>query len=463
MYTKKRLIAVSLALYAVSLCLPAVGGQNGLIVMTMTMAYGWLAVATGLLPALAAYANVFYWWAALQAARGKKPITASWFCMFFAAFTLLVPLLPMMRGYEFAVIGWGAFLWLASLWLMRLVVVLADQDAPEVWRRTLKKWAGVSVAITLALFAFGRWQYAAANAQQREQYFPAGTVFALMWPVDVPYIEPPQSLPVPGNGTAEWLGGLEFSEDNSPILFSGSLKEYNPPKRFIYQGYLIQEYFHEDGILSIVPAEKAADYRYGFRTAKPGEKGQFVQFIQSTGGRTLWQAPVEYTKREIYPDYSRPIQRLWQPQPHTEIAAAFNAAPEQSFSETCPAEPYSAPFKLHEPLQINGKIYSDTRRSSIGRSRILCNEQYILWLDAPEYQSHLQRTELSAVLIRRSDMQPVETYSAWDESPALRQAAQEPHTWLAGIRRMETRRQKEFSLRNSELVVYGAQGEWVLH
>ncbi|WP_298643304.1 hypothetical protein [uncultured Cardiobacterium sp.] len=460
MPNKRHMILCSLALYALSLLLPALGGQIGLALMGISITFGWLALAEGILPVLGAYANLFYWWAAVQLLRGKEPVTASRFCMCLAAFSLLAPL--MRDGFEFAAIGWGALLWFAALWLMRLAA--STENTPAALRHACKKWATASAAIALALFAFGRWQYHAANAQQREQYFPAGTVFAFMWPSSLPYIEPPSSLPAPDNGTAEWLGGLEISADNHLAFISGNLREYRPPKRFIYRGYLIQEYFHEDGILSIAPAAAPADYRYGYRPAEAGEQGEQIQFIRQADGQTVWQAPVKRVEFGQYPDYGIIIQRLWQTPLYTEITAWFDVNPAQTFTEACPIEPYSAPFKLHAPLQIGGKIYSDKYRSPVAESRILCNATYILWLNAPAYQAYDDSVELSAVLIRRRDMLPVETYKDWWRSnPALKQAAARPQEWLAGISRMETRRRKEsYGLQESELVIYSADGEWIV-
>ena len=464
MYTRKRLIAISLALYAVCLFLPAVGGQIGLSILYVGIVYGWFALIAGWVAVLAVYANVFYWWTAIHLLRGKRPEVAALLSMVFASFTLLLVLMP---GPEYVAVGWGALLWLAALRLMQMVVF--GENTPEALRQSFKKWAKTCAAVTLALFAFGRWQYAAANAQQREQYFPFGTVFAFMLPSSLPYIAPPQSLHEPNNGTAEWLGGLEISQDNSLILVSGSLKEYTPPKRFIYQGYLIQEYFHEDGILSIVPAPAPADYRYGYRPAKEGEQGEQgeqIQFIQKADGQTVWQAPVKADELGQYPEYDKEIKRLWQPPLYTEIAAGFKANPVQTFTEACPIEPYSAPFKLHEPLQIAGKIYSDKYRSPVAKSRILCNSEYILWLNAPEYQDYNGRVDLSAVLIRRSDMLPVEEFKTsrekgWTNYDELKQASEQPQAWLASIGRMETRRRDEngYGYDDYELVVHSSNGE----
>lgn len=463
MCTQKRLIAISLALYAVSLFLPAVGGQIGLTILYGGIVYGWFALIFGWFAVLAVYANVFYWWTAVHLLRGKKREMAALLSMVFASFTLLLVLMP---GPEYVAVGWGALLWLAALYLMQMVVF--GENTPEALRQSFKKWAKTCAAVTLALFAFGRWQYAAANAQQREQYFPFGTVFAFMLPSSLPYIAPPQSLPEPNNGTAEWLGGLEISQDNSLILVSGSLKEYTPPKRFIYQGYLIQEYFHEDGILSIIPAPAPADYRYGYRPAKEGEQGEQIQFIQKADGQTVWQAPVKADGSGQYPEYEKEIKRLWQPPLHTEIIAGFKANPAQTFSGACPIEPYSAPFKLHEPLQIDGKIYSDKYRSPVAKSRILCNSEYILWLNAPEYQDYNGRVDLSAVLIRRSDMLPVEEFKTsrekgWTNYDELKQASEQPQAWLASIGRMETRRKDDDGYDDYELVVHSGNGEWVLN
>ena len=464
MYTQKRLIAISIALYAVSLFLPAVGGQIGLSILYVGIVYGWFALIFGWFAVLAVYANVFYWWTAVHLLRGKNPEMAALLSMVFASFTLLLVLMP---GPEYVAVGWGALLWLAALYLMQMVVFA--ENTPEALRQSFKKWAKTCAAVTLTLFAFGRWQYA-ANAQQREQYFPFGTVFAFMLPSSLPYIAPPQSLPEPNNGTAEWLGGLEISQDNHLILVSGSLKEYTPPKRFIYQGYLIQEYFHEDGILSIIPAPAPADYRYGYRPAKEGEQGEQIQFIQKADGQTVWQAPVKADGLGQYPEYNKEIKRRWQPPLHTEIAAEFKANPAQTFAEACPIEPYSAPFKLHEPLQIAGKIYSDKYRSPVTKSRILCNSEYILWLNAPEYQDYNGRVDLSAVLIRRSDMLPVEEFKTsrekgWTNYDELKQASEQPQAWLASIGRMETRRRDEngYGYDDYELVVHSSNGEWVLN
>ena len=464
MYTQKRLIAISIALYAVSLFLPAVGGQIGLSILYVGIVYGWFALIFGWFAVLAVYANVFYWWTAVHLLRGKNPEMAALLSMVFASFTLLLVLMP---GPEYVAVGWGALLWLAALYLMQMVVFA--ENTPEALRQSFKKWAKTCAAVTLTLFAFGRWQYA-ANAQQREQYFPFGTVFAFMLPSSLPYIAPPQSLPEPNNGTAEWLGGLEISQDNHLILVSGSLKEYTPPKRFIYQGYLIQEYFHEDGILSIIPAPAPADYRYGYRPAKEGEQGEQIQFIQKADGQTVWQAPVKADGLGQYPEYNKEIKRRWQPPLHTEIAAEFKANPAQTFAEACPIEPYSAPFKLHEPLQIAGKIYSDKYRSPVAKSRILCNSEYILWLNAPEYQDYNGRVDLSAVLIRRSDMLPVEEFKTsrekgWTNYDELKQASEQPQAWLASIGRMETRRRDEngYGYDDYELVVHSSNGEWVLN
>ena len=464
MYTQKRLIAISLALYVVSLFLPAVGGHIGLTILYGGIVYGWFALIFGWFAVLAVYANVFYWWTAVHLLRGKKPEMAALLSMVFASFSLLLVLMP---GPEYVAVGWGALLWLAALRLMQMVVFA--ENTPEALRQSFKKWAKTCAAVTLTLFAFGRWQYA-ANAQQREQYFPFGTVFAFMLPSSLPYIAPPQLLPEPNNGTAEWLGGLEISQDNSLILVSGSLKEYTPPKRFIYQGYLIQEYFHEDGILSIIPAPAPADYRYGYRPAKEGEQGEQIQFIQKADGQTVWQAPVKADGLGQYPEYNKEIKRLWQPPLHTEIAAEFKANPAQTFAEACPIEPYSAPFKLHEPLQIAGKIYSDKYRSPVAKSRILCNSEYILWLNAPEYQDYNGRVDLSAVLIRRSDMLPVEEFKTsrekgWTNYDELKQASEQPQAWLASISRMETRRRDEngYGYDDYELVVHSSNGEWVLN
>ena len=465
MYTQKRLIAISLALYAVSLFLPAVGGHIGLTILYGGIVYGWFALIVGWFAVLAVYANVFYWWTAVHLLRGKKPEMAALLSMVFASFTLLLVLMP---GPEYVAVGWGALLWLAALYLMQMIVFA--ENTPEALRQSFKKWAKTCAAVTLALFAFGRWQYAAANAQQREQYFPFGTVFAFMLPSSLPYIAPPQSLPEPNNGTAEWLGGLEISQDNSLILVSGSLKEYTPPKRFIYQGYLIQEYFHEDGILSIIPAPAPADYRYGYRPAKEGEQGEQIQFIQKADGQTVWQAPVKADGLGQYPEYEKEIKRLWQPPLYTEIIAGFKANPAQTFAEACPIEPYRAPFKLHEPLQIAGKIYSDKYRSPVAKSRILCNSEYILWLNAPEYQDYNGRVDLSAVLIRRSDMLPVEEFKTsrekgWTNYDELKQASEQPQAWLASIGRMETRRRDEdgYGYDDYELVVHSGNGKWVLN
>ena len=464
MYTQKRLIAISLALYAVSLFLPAVGGQIGLSILYVGIVYGWFALIFGWFAVLAVYANVFYWWTAVHLLRGKKPEMAALLSMVFASFSLLLVLMP---GPEYVAVGWGALLWLAALYLMQMVVFA--ENTPEALRQSFKKWAKTCAAVTLTLFAFGRWQYA-ANAQQREQYFPFGTVFAFMLPSSLPYIAPPQSLPEPNNGTAEWLGGLEISQDNHLILVSGSLKEYTPPKRFIYQGYLIQEYFHEDGILSIIPVPAPADYRYGYRPAKEGEQGEQIQFIQKADGQTVWQAPVKADGLGQYPEYNKEIKRLWQSPLHTEIIAGFKANPAQTFAEACPIEPYRAPFKLHEPLQIAGKIYSDKYRSPVAKSRILCNSEYILWLNAPEYQDYNGRVDLSAVLIRRSDMLPVEEFKTsrekgWTNYDELKQASEQPQAWLASIGRMETRRRDEngYGYDDYELVVHSGNGEWVLN
>ena len=302
MYTQKRLIAISLALYAVSLFLPAVGGHIGLTILYGGIVYGWFALIFGWFAVLAVYANVFYWWTAIHLLRGKKPEMAALLSMVFASFSLLLVLMP---GPEYVAVGWGALLWLVTLYLMQMVVFA--ENTPEALRQSFKKWAKTCAAVTLALFAFGRWQYAAANAQQREQYFPFGTVFAFMLPSSLPYIAPPQSLPEPNNGTAEWLGGLEISQDNHLILVSGSLKEYTPPKRFIYQGYLIQEYFHEDGILSIIPAPAPADYRYGYRPAKEGEQGE--NHADDTGGEVVDQhleAALDFAVHSAVEGFDRP-------------------------------------------------------------------------------------------------------------------------------------------------------------
>ena len=74
MYTQKRLIAISLVLYVVSLSLPAVGGQLGIIVMITGVAFGWCGLLVGIIPGVAAYANVFYLWSVFRLLEGRQPI-----------------------------------------------------------------------------------------------------------------------------------------------------------------------------------------------------------------------------------------------------------------------------------------------------------------------------------------------------------------------------------------------------
>ena len=71
MYTQKRLIAISLVLYVVSLSLPAVGGQLGIIVMITGVAFGWWGLLVGIIPSVAAYANVFYLWSVFRLLEGR--------------------------------------------------------------------------------------------------------------------------------------------------------------------------------------------------------------------------------------------------------------------------------------------------------------------------------------------------------------------------------------------------------
>lgn len=151
MYTQKRLIAISLALYAVSLFLPAVGGQIGLSILYVGIVYGWFALIFGWFAVSAVYANVFYWWTAVHLLRGKKPEMAALLSMVFASFSLLLVLMP---GPEYVAVGWGALLWLAALYLMQMVVFA--ENTPEALRQSFKKWVKTCAAVTLALFAFGR-------------------------------------------------------------------------------------------------------------------------------------------------------------------------------------------------------------------------------------------------------------------------------------------------------------------
>ena len=106
----------------------------------------------------------------------------------------------------------------------------------------------------------------------------------------------------------------------------------------------------------------------------------------------------------------------------------------------------------------------------MAKSRILCNSEYILWLNAPEYQDYNGRVDISAVLIRRSDMLPVEKFNTsrekgWTNYDELKQASEQPQAWLASIGRMETRRRDEngYSYDDYELVVHSSNGEWVLN
>ena len=100
MYTQKRLITISLVLYVVSLSLPAVGGQLGIIVMITGVAFGWCGLLVGIIPGVAAYANVFYLWSVFRLLEGRQPIVAMTVCMLISGFTLLLPIMPLMYGHN---------------------------------------------------------------------------------------------------------------------------------------------------------------------------------------------------------------------------------------------------------------------------------------------------------------------------------------------------------------------------
>lgn len=180
MHTKKRLVMLSIVLYLLSLFLPSMNGQPGVVVLFFGMALGWMGILFGmafgwigiLFGGLAVYANVFYWFSIVQMLRGKQPKQALNWCVVLSAFTLL-PGAPDDR----LAIGWGVPVWLAALWLPWALGLVGE--TPEKLRYAAKIWGGVSIGILLAVFAYGRWQYADLSRNGNVSDWLPGTILML--------------------------------------------------------------------------------------------------------------------------------------------------------------------------------------------------------------------------------------------------------------------------------------------
>jgi hypothetical protein len=197
------LVGVALLLWMTSLVLPSfvvlsrVGPMYGAATLMSGLLFGW-AVA-----GWAAYANLFFGYAALQLARGKETVVA--IVAMFALGLLIVTFRGVIRdegsGTVLPVVswGWGALLWGYSLLVMALA---AAARANILHRLTATVCLSVLVATAIAVAVIGHGQRERANLQEQELYLPSGIAFTLVPFTGLPFAWPSKAAVPAGEEVA---------------------------------------------------------------------------------------------------------------------------------------------------------------------------------------------------------------------------------------------------------------------
>lgn len=279
----RRISSFSFVLWLLSLALPGFtldGNPSkevyGLLILIEGVLLGWL---TGV---FAAYANIFYLYAAASVTKNEAPVKSVVIMVCLAATTVFVRRILVDEGGGTALItswGWGAILWGISLLL--LVVSVLTQTC-RLSNQSVVWMLGAIGVILLSIFWLNRYQWSIANVQDRSAYLAPSMAFSATKLCEVPVTLVAKSL-VPAED--------RVSVDSSMDVFLKNYTQWSGPalSHFEKNGY---EWVYRNRAPDLEIGRKVADDakppRFLLR-AVPQESGHQIQLVDKSSEQIVYE------------------------------------------------------------------------------------------------------------------------------------------------------------------------------
>jgi hypothetical protein len=395
----RNITACSFILWVLSLALPGFtldGNPSkevyGVQILIQGVLLGWM---TGV---FAAYANVFYLYAAVSLTKNETPVKSIVLMVCLAATTVFVRSILADEGGGRALItswGWGAILWGISL-LLLVVAVLT-----QTWRlsnRSVAWMIGAIGVMLLSIFWLNRYQWSSANVQDRTAYLASSMAFSATKLCDVPVTLVAKSL-VPAED--------RVSVDSSMDVFLKNYTQWSGPalSHFEKNGY---EWVYRNRAPDLEIGRKvAADAkppRFLLRAA-PHESGYQIQLVDKSSEQIVYEQRIvdgSFRGANHCPSahgnlgYLQTIRKAVS----QDQAAAYFAGPRQTEEgrTLCSAE-YQMP-------------YVEGRREPVK----YCSEHYIaIWFPVKNPKDTIY---LSALILDKTSLALVDRFSSYMKCPS---------------------------------------------
>lgn len=392
------LLLLSFSLWSISLVMPAFYTYHdtwfGIAILVIGIPLGWGGAG---IAGFAVYANIFYGYAFLKLRKNKKPYISIIFMLFlaFLAVFLKKVLISEIPSYT-PLISWG---WGSIIWAMSLITLACAAWLPDNLKSkpvTLLSLLSLFTITIIALLLYKSSQYRQANEDERK-YLPAGAAFTTIEFSHLPYLPPPQNLPITRDTVFELEGNLIESNETMCLQIDNKPDKsnyvYDLPKSFQYDKYFWQYIFGRSFTLYLLEPRKPADYRYRVQLTKPD---QFEHILTDAHtNKVLWQAPVKFQSTyDKYPDYD--LAPLFKPKETNETSSKETDFEEEVFDQECPYQPYTVDPNINNAIQWQGhimKMVSNGRypQTFANYPYAYCSKHYALLIRIPSFREGVLR------------------------------------------------------------------------
>jgi len=397
-----KITAFSFILWMLSLALPGFtldGNPSeevyGVLILIEGVLLGWL---TGV---FAAYANIFYLYAAASLTKNETPVKSIIFMVCLAATTVFVRSILADEGGGRASItswGWGAIFWGVSLLLL---VVAALTQAYQLSHRSIVWMFGAIGLILLSIVGLNRYQWSNANIQDRYAYLAPSMAFSTTKICDVPVTQVTQALVPEGERVSIDPSMDEFLKNS--LTWSGPILT-----RFEKNGY---EWVYRNRAPDLEIGRKAADDakppRFLLRTV-PNDSGHSIQLVEKSSGQ------IAYEQRIVNGSYRNSGHC-----PSAHGNQGYLQTIRKAVGQDQAAAYFTGPRQTEEGRTVCDADYQMAQ--SAGRSQPVkyCSEHFIaIWYPTRPPKDGTETIYLSVLILDKASLALVDRFSSYIKCPS---------------------------------------------
>jgi len=439
----RRLTYAACIFWLISLTLPSFIVEShaepwfGILTLVFGIVFGWF------VQGWAAYANIFFAFAAIAIFVGRKP-RISVIAMLFLAATLPLFKGVVLDGGSGAILsvvswGWGTVLWLCSL---ALLAVAAAVRMHQLSISAMKSIVGLLLIILVTLGTFHFYQRSVMNLQEQKLYLSNGIAFTLAEPCGVllTNVEAPL-LPSNVITTLDIAPDLINPKGRVPYLFLPKLMNYQ-------EGYSAWRTFQDPVISSIkVKVRVASRPDNPVLQAQKTESGAVLRLLSNPSGRVLYEQELKATSTKRGSPVYCPLSTQsgvagLQLGYDTNLLKALGKKQVTKTREKLSEEVARVPCSLgsEDKSGIEGLRDWDGREVILQpesvRSRIgFCSESYIVLTYISEYSAtSLSNLSPVAQIFDRKTLRPLASFNSGHACPRGNRCTEAPRELARGVR-----------------------------